>query len=214
MILDDKLIRLGDTIIRTCRTDLLMFQYQVNRVVISALNRNHTVILKIIVKRENLTDYPEVPSIYFLPVNGHNSWDDGKDVSLNLNEYKEFDSENIGDVTYHDLVTNLNCKIFVENGYKCYPFKGIASMVKISYYFMDNPSIDFKYNDYGNTISSNYLKEAFVGDIKDSLLLKLCHTDSPLFLQYDTMFGDLPAKVYGAIASRLETVSDLMIRIR
>lgn len=213
MILDDKLIEISNIIIQTLKTDLLMFQYQSNRVVISSLNRSYTVLLKIIVDRNDLTDYPEVPSIYFLPVEGHTFWDSPADIRLVLENYRRFNNTDLDKREYNSL-TKLNKNLLRDKkDYRYYPAVLFTNKIAESDYGDNTRCIDFKYNNFKSTISCSLLKEILVNPIHRGMEFKLFDNPSPLLFKYTTEFYDLPAVITGAVAPRWHTTGDYTIRL-
>ena len=215
MIIDDKLIRLCDEIIQKFKTDDFLLAYNSEKCEIRCINRNHTAILKIIVNKEVLLDYPKEEGCYVLPVKG-NHYCDEHPVELDFKGYHIFHSDNERDMILLDLLPGSIIDGMIDNSDYCnYPFDTLKQeMYDVDHAFemSHSPSISFRYEKNHSTISTSLLKECIFGDVK-KMAFKVLLSEAPLYLKYNTVFEDLVFSVYGAVAPRVDTEGDSFIRL-
>lgn len=216
MILDDKIIKICDEIIKKYRTSEFFIDYWVNKVRISSININHTVILKFDIDKKELTDYPRKLNecYHLLPVTKYHYCNDDEERDLDLKNYHKYNSDNEHDKQYRELVKGFN-EMFDETYYAGYPFDVLKRECdNISNAFnTSTPCMEFRYLKHHSTVSLDLLNQLIHGEDIRAIYLKLLETEHPLFVKYKSNIRGVPVNMYGAVAARI-TEGDYFVRIR
>lgn len=215
MIIDDNLIQLFDSIIPKFKTTAFLLTYKSEMCEMKCINSNRTAILKIVVEKEVLRDYPKGVGCYVLPVKG-NHYCDEHPVELDFKGYHTFNFDNERDMILLDLLSGSIMDVMVDNSDYCnFPFDVLQQeMYDVDHAFemSCNPSISFRHKKNSSTISTSLLQECIFGDV-EKIAFKVLSSDAPLYLRYNTVFEDLVCSVYGGVAPRIDTKGDNFIRL-
>lgn len=214
MIIDDKLICLANQIIQRLKTSELLFSYKQDKCRIRLINLSHTAMLRIVVDKEVLTEYPE-DNCYTLPVKGTGYFDENP-IDLDFKGYHKFDYDNERDMRVFELLSGSIMSIMIDSkDYVNYSFDNLKKeMYDVDHAFegSHSPSISFRYGENHSSISTNLLRECIFGDVK-KIDFKVLSTEHPLFFKYNTVLEELPCTVYGVVAARIDTEGDSFIRL-
>ena len=209
MILDDKLINLCDVICKQFDTEEFLFVYDSDKVIIKTINRGRFSILHLEINKNELTDYPNYPSIYSLDVKPR-SFMLENEPELILSSYAHCDDDHLINLVCSFEIYMRRCE-----GYVQYPFKEFEYiMTKLKERFpTENMRLEFRYNKFNSVYSVNSLEKLLFGENAECIRFKLIGSDMPLYLNYNTVLDDLNINVYGVHAPLIEVIADDWIRV-
>ena len=152
-----------------------------------ALNRNHTVLFKIRVKRRDLGLIFKYPCIYTR-----------EDFCLQKWKLRRLDMTQLRDKSYIDLLTFED--VF-DIEYDSFDYSELVQLLDTT----ECNQIEIRNNSFSGVYSSYLIRSAIIDDGVEDIKLKLISYDCPLRLNYKIGIFD----VYCLIAPKLEVKEDL-----